>query len=69
MSSVGIAAGVLATVAGTGLLASLLFGVTAKDPLTLVAAAALLVLTTVVASYIPARRAARLDPALILRSE
>jgi putative ABC transport system permease protein len=69
ISSVGIVAGVLATLAGTRLLASLLFGVTAEDPLTLVAAAALLVLTTVVASYIPARRASRIDPALLLRSE
>jgi predicted permease len=69
ISSVGIAAGVLATLAGTRVLASLLFGVTATDPLTVVAAAALLVFTTVVASYIPARRAARIDPALLLRSE
>jgi predicted permease len=69
ISSIGIVAGVLATLAGTRVLASLLFGVTATDPLTVVAAAALLVFTTVVASYIPARRAARIDPALLLRSE
>ena len=69
MSSIGIVAGLLATLAGTRVVASLLFGVTARDPLTLVAAAALLMFTTVVASYIPARRAARIDPASILRSE
>ena len=69
IASVGIVVGVLATLAGTRVLASLLFGITATDPLTLVAAAALLVLTTIVASYIPARRASRIDPALLLRSE
>jgi ABC-type antimicrobial peptide transport system permease subunit len=69
MSSIGICAGVLASLAGTGLVASLLFGVTARDPLTLGAAAALLMLTTVLASYVPARRASRVDPALVLRNE
>jgi predicted permease len=69
MSSIGICAGVLASLAGTRLVASLLFGVTARDPLTLGAAAALLMLTTVLASYVPARRASRVDPALVLRNE
>ncbi len=69
ISSIGIAVGLLATLAGTRVVGSLLFGVTARDPLTLAAAAALLMLTTVIASYIPARRASRIDPALVLRTE
>jgi predicted permease len=69
ISSIGIAVGLLAALAGTRVVGSLLFGVTARDPLTLAAAAALLMLTTVIASYIPARRASRIDPALVLRTE
>ena len=69
ISSIGIVAGLLATLAGTRVVASLLFGVTARDPLTLFATAGLLLFTTVLASYIPARRAAHIDPASILRSE
>jgi ABC-type antimicrobial peptide transport system permease subunit len=69
ISSMGIAVGLSAALAGTRLVGSLLFGVTARDPLTLAAAAALLMLTTVIAGYLPARRASRIDPALILRTE
>ena len=58
ISSIGIVAGLLAARAGTPAVASLLFGVTARDPLTLSATAGLLMFTTVLASYIPARRAA-----------
>lgn len=69
ISSIGIAVGLLAAFVGTRAVGNLLFGVTARDPLTLAAAAALLMLTTVIASYIPARRASRIDPALVLRTE
>ena len=69
ISAIGIVVGLLAALVGTRLVASLLFGVTARDPLTLIGAAALLMITTVVASYIPARRASRIDPALVLRTE
>jgi predicted permease len=69
ISAIGIAIGLLAALVGTRVVGSLLFGVTARDPLTLAAAAALLMLTTVIASYIPARRASRIDPALVLRAE
>jgi predicted permease len=67
--SIGIAGGLVATLAGTRVVASLLFGVTARDPLTLVATAAVLMLTTMAASYVPARRASRVDPASVLRAE
>jgi putative ABC transport system permease protein len=69
VSSLGVIAGMAATLALTQLLGSLLFGIKARDPLTLTAAAALLLLTTLLASYLPARRAARVDPVVVLRME
>jgi ABC-type antimicrobial peptide transport system permease subunit len=69
ISLTGIVAGLVAALAGTRVVDSLLFGVTARDPLTLVGAAALLVFTTVIASSMPARRASRVDPALVLRTD
>jgi predicted permease len=69
VSSLGVLAGIAAALGVTQLLASLLFGIAARDPLTLTAAAALLLLTTLAASYLPARRAARVDPVVVLRME
>jgi ABC-type lipoprotein release transport system permease subunit len=48
---------------------TLLFGVTPTDGLTLVGAATVLMLTSALASYLPARRAAAVDPIVTLRSE
>ena len=50
-------------------MSSLLFGVSPRDPLTLVAAAVLLAIVSLLACWIPARRAARIDPAIALRYE
>ena len=69
VSLAGIVAGLAATVAATRMLSALLFDITSRDPLTLAAAAALLVLTAVTASFLPAHRASRVDPVVVLRAE
>jgi predicted lysophospholipase L1 biosynthesis ABC-type transport system permease subunit len=69
LAIIGVVIGVLAAVATTRLMRALLFGVGASDPLTMVAVPLLLLAVTVIASYAPARRAARIDPAEVMRSE
>ncbi len=65
----GLVVGVAASVASTRLLRSQLFGVQAADPLAYAAVIALLGLVTLFACYIPARRAAGVDPIIALRQE
>lgn len=65
----GVALGSLAAFAATRLIRDLLYGVPPTDVVAFAAAAALLVLASLTASWIPARRAARLDPVIALRSE
>jgi putative ABC transport system permease protein len=65
----GVAIGIAASFVITRLLSSLLFGVSATDPITFLGVAALLSLVAMLASYIPARRAIRLDPNTALRYE
>src|ERR1700730_5624180 len=69
MALVGVAIGIGAALGLTGLMRSLLFGVTARDPMTFAAVAALLILVSLLASYIPARRAMFVDPIVALRYE
>jgi putative ABC transport system permease protein len=65
----GIVFGLAGAAVLTRFMASLLFGVTATDPVTFIGVAALLAAAAVVASYLPARRATRVDPILALRAE
>jgi predicted permease len=69
LSGIGIVLGVAAAAALTRLMATMLFGVSALDWVTYVAVAGGLGLTAMVASYVPAVRAARVDPAIALRYE
>ena len=68
LAAVGIALGSVASLLVTRTLERLLFGVTARDPLTFVVIATLLATVCIVASFIPARRAARIDPLEALRA-
>jgi putative ABC transport system permease protein len=61
--------GVAGSVAATRVLSTMLFGVSAYDPLTYAAVTVSLVLVAVLACYLPARRASRVDPLEAIRAE
>jgi ABC-type antimicrobial peptide transport system permease subunit len=65
----GIGAGLICSVAAATLIRGLLFGVRSWDAATLAAVSAVLAVSAMLASYIPARRAARVDPMVALRYE
>lgn len=69
LTGIGLAVGLCGAFAAGGLVSNLLYGVTRTDPLTMGAVAVLILCTGGLASYLPARRASRLDPVRLLRIE
>jgi len=69
LTVIGVAFGVIATLGATRLISSMIFGVSPYDPLTFVAVAAILSIVALLACYIPARRAMKVDPMMALRYE
>jgi ABC-type antimicrobial peptide transport system permease subunit len=69
LAVLGVGIGIAASLVITRLLSSLLFGVSTTDPITFVGIAVLLSFVALLASYIPARRAMRVDPMTALRDE
>jgi putative ABC transport system permease protein len=65
----GIAAGLAASLAGTRLISSLLYDVAPRDPAVFAATTGLLVIVALVACWLPARRAASVDPLVALRAD
>ena len=66
---IGVSLGLVVATAATRLVASLLFGLTPTDPLTIGIATLLMVTVALLAGYLPERRASRIDPMLALRHE
>jgi ABC-type antimicrobial peptide transport system permease subunit len=68
-STAGIVIGLLAAAASTRVVSTFLFGLEARDPLTLGAATAVVLITSIGAGFLPARRAAGVDPVRALKAE
>jgi ABC-type antimicrobial peptide transport system permease subunit len=66
---IGVAIGLIGSLTMTRVMASMLFGVSATDPMTFVGVALLLLVVAFLACWIPARRAAKVDPIIALRTE
>jgi putative ABC transport system permease protein len=69
LALMGVAVGVPSALALTRLMGGMLFGVSSTDPVTYIAVVGMLVLSALLASYLPARRATRVDPIIALRAE
>jgi putative ABC transport system permease protein len=69
LALVGIAVGVPSALALTRLMGGMLSGVSSTDPVTYIAVVGMLLISALLASYLPARRATRVDPIVALRAE
>ena len=67
LAGIGLAIGVVGALAGTRLLSSLLYEVRPTDAITFAAVSLILLAVAIIASYLPARRATRVDPIVALR--
>jgi putative ABC transport system permease protein len=66
LAAIGVVAGLAGAFSLTRVISNLLFGVGASDPVTFIAISLLLIVVSLIACYLPARRAARLDPVIAL---
>jgi putative ABC transport system permease protein len=69
LTAIGVLAGLTASLAGARFIAKLLYNVKTSDPITFIGVALLLGVVAACASYIPARRAARVDPLVAMRGD
>jgi putative ABC transport system permease protein len=69
LTIIGAALGLLGAYLATRAITSVLYGVSATDPLTFVSVSGLLILVALIASYVPARRATKVEPLVALRNE
>ena len=67
--AVGVVAGIGISLAATRILGDLLFGLSPRDPVTIIASVAVLSIVALIAGYVPARRATKVDPMVALRHE
>jgi putative ABC transport system permease protein len=69
LALIGLGIGIILAVTSTRVMSSLLYGVSSFDPVTLLATAVVLLTVAVLASYLPARKATKVDPMVALRYE